>query len=167
VGSLVILYLSLGVKTSWVLYRSWGFHLGLWPGYLDNKLCLSRTKNPHESVHIRVDIVLKTVHYALFLQLYAEQYTVFVSMLHSLLPTVYRTVSFIRLANSQQHSGPPAQLESSTNFALLSLCWSQFTSQWAVLWVRLLCSLPTTVCGIADSVVCQVAILPFSNSLWG
>ena len=68
-------------------------------------------KNPHESVHInRVDIVLKTVHYALFLQLYAEQYTVFVSMLHSLLPTICRTVScticqyavLIRLANSQQ-----------------------------------------------------------------
>ena len=28
-----------------------------------------------------------------------------------------------------------------------------------------LCSLPTTVCGAADSVVCQVAMLPSFNSL--
>jgi len=28
-----------------------------------------------------------------------------------------------------------------------------------------LCSLPTTVCEVADSVVCQVAMLPFFNSL--
>ena len=30
-----------------------------------------------------------------------------------------------------------------------------------------LCSLPTTVCEVADSVVCQVAMLPSFNSLWG
>ena len=33
--------------------------------------------------------------------------------------------------------------------------------------VSLLCSLPTTVCEVADSVVCQVAMLPSFNSLWG
>jgi len=31
--------------------------------------------------------------------------------------------------------------------------------------VSLLCSLPTTVCEVADSVVCQVAMLPSFNSL--
>ena len=33
--------------------------------------------------------------------------------------------------------------------------------------VSLLCSLPTMVCEVADSVVCQVAILSSFNSLWG
>ena len=33
--------------------------------------------------------------------------------------------------------------------------------------VSLLHSLPTMVCEVADSVVCQVAMLPFFNSLWG
>jgi len=33
--------------------------------------------------------------------------------------------------------------------------------------VSLLCSLPTMVCEVADSVVCQVAMLPSFNSLWG
>jgi len=31
--------------------------------------------------------------------------------------------------------------------------------------VSLLCSFPTTVCEVADSVICQVAILPSFNSL--
>ena len=31
--------------------------------------------------------------------------------------------------------------------------------------VSLLCSLPTTVCEVADSVVCQVTMLPSFNSL--
>ena len=31
--------------------------------------------------------------------------------------------------------------------------------------VSLLCSLPTIVCEVADSVVCQVAMLPSFNSL--
>ena len=33
--------------------------------------------------------------------------------------------------------------------------------------VSLLCFLPTTVCEGADSVVCQVTMLPSFNSLWG
>ena len=82
-------------------------------------------KNPHESVHInRVDIVLKTVHYALFLQLYAEQYTVFVSMLHSLLPTICRTVScnMLYLLGWQTHN----------NIISLFLCAKSFSDTFLI-----------------------------------
>ena len=42
------------------------------------------------------------------------------------------------------------------------LQWS--VQQQIVLFIRLLCSLPTTVCAAADSVVHQVALLPSYNS---
>jgi len=44
---------------------------------------------------------------------------------------------------------------------LLILCFELYVE------VSLLCSLPTMVCEVADSVVCQVAMLPSFNSLWG
>ena len=50
----------------------------------------------------------------------------------------------------------------------LSGCFAPFqqqsVQQQIVLFIRLLCSLPTTVCAAADSVVHQVALLPSYNS---
>ena len=85
-------------------------------------------------------------------------------------------------------SGPPALLKPSTNSVLLSLCSSQFamlpsynslcssrqcclSGHFAplqqrsvqlqiVLFIRSLCSLPTTVCNIVRNIVCQVTVLP-------
>ena len=86
-------------------------------------------------------------------------------------------------------SGPLVLLEPSTNSVLFSLCCSQSTmlssynslcnseqcclsgcfalfQQWSaqlqiVLFIRLLCSLPTTVCVTVRNIICQVTLLPF------